>query len=216
MAKLTVVKKAQASKHTRRCKTCNHDIQAGESYTWRGIMVGSRGVKEFWCSNHPPTRRDLERSEFQQALIGMEDERDTAVKSFRESTEPDASDLASTIRDIAEQLSFLADETEEKYENMPDGLKEGDTGQLLEARAEACREKIDEFNGVADDLEGEELEPLDLGAWEGYAKDKDVTREEDETDEEYRDRIQEEMEQEREDKIEEIAGKAEDLDFAIE
>lgn len=216
MAKLTVVKKAQASKHPRRCKRCNHDIQAGEIYTWRSILVGARGVKEFWCSNHPPTPRDLERSEFQQALLGMEEERDTAVRLFRESTEPDPSDLAGTLRDIADQLSSLADETEEKYDNMPDGLKEGDTGQLLQARYEAAREKYEEFNGVADDLEGEELDPLDLGAWEGYAKDKDVTREEDETDEEYRDRVQEEMEQEREDKIEEIAGKAEDLDFSIE
>lgn len=60
---------------------------------------------------------------------------------------------ADGLRAIAEQVRELGQEEREKFDNMPEGLQQGDTGQLLEERAEGCDTWADEIESAADALE---------------------------------------------------------------
>ncbi len=68
--------------------------------------------------------------------------------------------LKDSVEDIAQRLRDLADECTEKHDNMPEGLQQGDSGQLLEERADMCNSAADELDGI--DFEDFE-EP---GEWE--------------------------------------------------
>lgn len=76
-----------------------------------------------------------ERIEDLTADNGLQDERDTLVAEIEE----------------------LAEEQRSKFENMPDGLQQGDTGQLLEERAEA-------MTTWASDLESIDISEPDMPA----------------------------------------------------
>ena len=50
-----------------------------------------------------------------------------------------------TAQSIADELSDIRDETQDSLDNMPYGLQEGDTGQLLQERKigrASCRERV--------------------------------------------------------------------------
>ena len=51
-----------------------------------------------------------------------------------------------TAQSIADELSNIRDETQDSLDNMPEGLQEGDTGQLLQ-------ERIDNLESAISDLE---------------------------------------------------------------
>lgn len=61
---------------------------------------------------------------------------------------------ADAIRDAASAIRDLGEEAQGSFDNMPEGLQQGDTGQRLEERANTCSEKADELEGLADELEG--------------------------------------------------------------
>ena len=73
---------------------------------------------------------------------------------------PSAEDItaaAETIRELGEQAS-------ENFENMPDGLQQGDTGQMLENRyseAENISDQLDELSQAREDLEGPDEDDSD-------------------------------------------------------
>ena len=71
------------------------------------------------------------------------------------------------FRGVAEALRELGSEQQEKYDNMPEGLQQGDTGQMLEERASNCESWADEIEQRADELESA-LEAVDA-AWQAWA-----------------------------------------------
>lgn len=136
----------------------------GETYYAWGMMVGGRGVQK--KSKTPPTRSQLTNSEFLGAMYDLED-----GLSFDQVESPE--DLEAVRDEIAGQLRDLGQEQTDKYDNMPDGLQQGDTGQLLEQRAEACENIASEFDDV--DLVYSEPDDQEL---EDEIEDKDLTVEE--------------------------------------
>lgn len=140
------------------------DLPAGSEYWWWGIMQGSRGVKRF--SRKAPTRSQLTQSEFLGRVYDIEDQ----LNELKDPT-----DLESLIQDIRN----LGDEQEEKYNNMPDGLQQGDTGQLLEGRKSSCDEWADELEAVElpDEVSDDDVEDK---ITDDYPEDEqeDVNREE--------------------------------------
>lgn len=60
---------------------------------------------------------------------------------------------AEEARSLAERAKDLGEEQREKYDNMPDGLQQGDTGLLLEERADEAEGLGDELDEAADELE---------------------------------------------------------------
>ena len=66
--------------------------------------------------------------------------------------------------DLVSELENLRDEQQDNYDNMPEGLQQGDTGMLLEERVSALDEWISELQGLEfnDENEYEEGEsPLE-------------------------------------------------------
>jgi len=133
----------------------NPVAKAGESYYWWKPMVGGRGGAKRY-SKTPPTRSQLTQSEFLSALYEIED------GSMANAQEP------GDFRDIAEALRDLGQEQRDKYDNMPEGLQQGDTGQTLDERASNCESWADEIENAGDQLETD-LTSIDE-TWEAWAK----------------------------------------------
>ena len=132
MARAHFVKKAQK----------NHPggIKKGDSYYWWAFMQGGRGGPKHY-SKTQPRMSQLTQSEFMGQVYSFAEALEDLSKS-----EPSA--VSSERDSIADDIEALGQEQEDKKSNMPDGLQEGDTGQLLEGRASSCQEWAEELRGV--------------------------------------------------------------------
>lgn len=117
MAKVHFVKSARKD---------NPVAKKGESYFWWKPMIGGRGGAKRYSKERPKPSQ-LTTSEFLSRFYDIEEQ-------IAEAKDPD------TLEQIAQDLSELGDETREKYDNMPEGLQQGDTGTMLDERATGCDE----------------------------------------------------------------------------
>lgn len=62
-------------------------------------------------------------------------------------------DSMENAQSLADAIRELGEEQTSKKEGMPDGLQQGDTGQLLETRAEACEAAATEIEAIISDWE---------------------------------------------------------------
>lgn len=58
-----------------------------------------------------------------------------------------------SLREIATMIRDAGEEERGKFENMPEGLQQGDTGQMLEERADNSEQWADRVDEIADELE---------------------------------------------------------------
>lgn len=159
MAKVHFVKAARKD---------NPVAKKGESYFWWKPMVGGRGGAKRY-SKERPSRSQLTQSDFLSSLYGIEDGDMANAQSPED------------FRGVAEALRELGQEQQEKYDNMPEGLQQGDTGQMIEERASGCESWADEIDQRADELETA-LEAVDAAwqAWDDYDEDDPDAEEPDE------------------------------------
>lgn len=136
MPRIHTVQKARASKRTRTCRVCGHEIQPGEMYRY---FEPRYGPPVMYCAEHYPARSHMTSSK----LGPLYDAQDDFAPSECENLE----DLQSALSTIADTAREIASEYEESISNMPEGLQEGPT-------AEEMREKIDALESYADELEG--------------------------------------------------------------
>jgi hypothetical protein len=160
-----------------------------------------------------PKASDLTQSEFLGTLYGLQERLSEAVEGFRGSGE--AGDLESELNDIASELRTLGEECQEKYDNMPEGLQQGDTGQLLENRSQECESKADELESAASDIGGFEDDPAEDADWKDYATENSLELLPDETPEAFEKRVTKAMEDERESNRDNAASDA-DIDLSID
>jgi hypothetical protein len=132
MARANFVKKARKD-------VPGTDIKAGESYYWWQLY---RSPKRY--SRTRPRASQLTGSAFLQQYYGFQEE-------LEDMTAEDMDDLQGQMEDLAGRMRELAEECEGNRDNMPEGLQDSDTGQLLEERAEG-------MNGWADELESFDFE----------------------------------------------------------
>lgn len=148
MAKAHFVKKA-------RRPVPEANIKVGDSYYWWAFMQGGRGGAKRY-SLTPPKQSQLTQSEFWSAIYQIQ-ERPAPT---------DLDDVECEIEDIKAELESIKDDTQSKLDNMPEGLQQGDAGQLLQERIDACESAIDELDSVdtsfeeplTDDMEESEAE----------------------------------------------------------
>jgi hypothetical protein len=167
------------------CFKCGTTIEAGQPYKFWAFMVGGRGGPKIIRCGKPechPKASDLTRSEFWGAIYRLQEE------GFSGAT---LEDLQSERDDMAERVREVGNEQQDKLDNMPDGLRDGDTGNTLQERIDACEE-------IAGELEGVDIP-------DGVEWDPDTDKQGDETDEECRARLLS-------DKLDEVRG---ELDSAL-
>lgn len=139
----------------------------------------------------PPDKRQLTRSDYQLAIYDIEDE----IAGVEATT---VEDLEAAVESLKEQIETLRDEQEEKRENMPDGLREGSVGELLQERYDALDNAYTELDNIDLDYpepdEGELIEEIESELDEG----------EDYDDEKIEEKRQEKLDEWIQEKLEEI------------
>lgn len=138
-------------------------IKKGDTYyTWKTRMtVGKSYVGHVHRSLTRPLTTSS--SAYEQALAEID-------KAF------DGVEDAEGLREVAQQIRDLGEEEQGKFDNMPEGLQQGDTGQMLEERAGNCSQWADDVDTAADTLEEKlnELQEEEDGhaaiaeAWDAY------------------------------------------------
>jgi hypothetical protein len=109
-------------------------IKKGQSYYWWKFK---RGGKHY--SLTPPRASQLTQSAFYGTLYDIGD-RIAALTAD--------SDLPGEIESIAEDIRELGNECQSSLDNMPEGLQQGSTGEMLQERVDWCEEKAGEFEGI--------------------------------------------------------------------
>lgn len=112
----------------------DHGIVKGDTYYYTKMKTGPRSSRVL-RSKTPFRRSQLTGSEYLGTLYDIEDDQ-AKLDSLEDSS------------DIAERYRTLGEETLEKFDNMPEGLQAGDTGQMLQERADACETAADEIEDL--------------------------------------------------------------------
>jgi hypothetical protein len=88
----------------------------------------------------PPTRAQLTKSPYLQTLYGLDED----ISSASDGSDFEA--IAASVREAGE-------ECQSSLENMPEGLQQGSTGELLQARYDACEAAADEIEAIGQKLD---------------------------------------------------------------
>ena len=156
MAKVVTVQKARASKKTRKCRRCGHEIQAGEPYKYVRQRVGytRRGtLKLNFCGEHYPKGSELASGRRAQ-LMGIQD---AIAEGIQAATDTDS--ISSMLTDAASSAEEMAGEYEESVSNIEEGF-----GHPI-SMSEEMQEKADAFNEWASVLENaaNEIQGIEAG-----------------------------------------------------
>ena len=152
MAKVQHIKKARASKKPRRCVTCQHEIQVGESYKKVAKRTGRGGYTLNFCADHHPRPSHL--------LSGRSAELAEVVESaegWLERVERGEEELAVALDSIKEDIGNFAADIRESAENMEEGF--GHSTAQTEAMSgtadtlEEWAERFGELDEESDDIE---------------------------------------------------------------
>jgi hypothetical protein len=146
-----------------------YGITKGDKYFYVKIKTGPYSSREI-RSKTRPKRWELTTSDFYSQLWPIEDEGFDGIED------------GGGLRDIAEQLRELGSEQQEKFDNMPDGLQQGDSGQMVEERANACEAWADDIDTAADELDSK-LEQFDAAVESGDVENVDELEDVELTDE---------------------------------
>lgn len=127
-------------------------ITKGEMYYFCQMKTGPRSSRII-RQKEPIKPSQLTTSAFKQAFFAAQEEWEKSEKD------------GDAIRAACETIREAGEEARNSFDAMPDGLQQGDTGQLLENRADECdriADELDTLAGELDDLEEpEEVEEPD-------------------------------------------------------
>lgn len=144
MARATFVKKARKD-------VPGTDIKAGESYYWWQFKNGPKRAQR-----ERPKASQLTQSNFKSQVYALQ-ERIADLSA--------SPDLESECEDIASELRNIGEECQSSFDNMPEGLQQGDVGQMLEQRVSDMESAADEFESI--DFSDKPDEDTDCEACDG-------------------------------------------------
>lgn len=114
-------------------------VKKGEPYYRWSIKLQRGGLVRM--SKTPPKPSQLTVSEFYSTLYALQEQNE-----FNKAQ--DFSELQSMRDEVVGELEQLRDEQQGKLDNMPEGLQQGSTGELLQERYDALDQAVDELNSV--------------------------------------------------------------------
>jgi hypothetical protein len=146
MARAHFVKKARKD---------NPACKAGESYYWWSFRFGGKHY-----SLKPPRASQLTQSEFLGAIYTVKESmEDFTLGDGVKTTESAKDDFESAIEGWVSEIESAGEVAQEGKDAMPEGLQEGDVGQMLEGRVDSAGEWASELQGI--DLDPEDNETFD-------------------------------------------------------
>lgn len=140
--------------HVKRAQKDNPVCKAGEPYYWWKFRFGG---KHF--SLTPPRSSQLTQSPYLSMVRGLSEQ-----IADHPANEP--ADLEMLRDEIAPDIGTAGEECQESLDNMPEGLQEGDTGQMLQERIESCENAQSELESIDLDFTSEHT-----------PEDKEITQE---------------------------------------
>lgn len=130
-------------------------IAKGQKHYYWKRKTGPRSSQEY-RQVEPPRIEQLTGSAFRIAIHRIEKQRD-------EITDP------SGIDDLITAVEELASEQREKFDNMPEGLQQGHTGQTLSDQADTLDTAAEEFGSIRDEWnEAKEAHAEEVQGWDEY------------------------------------------------
>lgn len=168
---------ARQEQRTARKDYPDHGIKKGDQYWFAQIKTGPSSSRIIRSLKRIP-QSQLTTSPFKSGWYAMQEAWEASSRE------------ADDIRDAAQEITDLGDQAQESFDNMPEGLQQGDTGQMLENRAQACHDAAASLEALADEFDaldkpeplGDEEDDEDLNtAWEEY--EQECTRIAEEADE---------------------------------
>lgn len=148
------------------CEACGKPIEPGTLYQWKKGFRGPKATRHDTCPSWSQSERTsgpladayAAQENAHSALDEME-----LVKYMTDPTDfstVDFGDVVGDVRSILEECANEAepakDGTQESFDNMPEGLQQGDTGQMLEERIdmlESWMDTLTEWSAPADEPE---------------------------------------------------------------
>ena len=129
MPRVTFVKSARKA---------NPVAEVGQSYYWWKFRFGGKRYSTTY-----PKPSQLTQSAYFGGIYNLIEDADSFGIEAGEDDEVEA-----FKDDIVSQLQEIADECESSRENMPEGLQDSPTGELLQERYDACENAISEIENV--------------------------------------------------------------------
>jgi len=145
MAKVTYVRRARKA-------IPEIGVKKGESYYWWKFRFG--GIHR---SKTQPKPSQLTQSTFLSTMLALQERLEALTTGLRDGSTT-CSDAETELTDIASEVRSAGDECQSSFDNMPEGLQQGSTGELLTARTEACETIADELEGISVPDEEDETE----------------------------------------------------------
>lgn len=118
----------------------DQEITKGEMYYTAHVKTGPASGITIRSKDPIPASR-LTQSAFKSAWLSAEEGWCRSGKG------------AEDISAAAEAIREAGQEAQESFDNMPEGLQQGDTGQMLENRVSEAERVADELDSLADELE---------------------------------------------------------------
>lgn len=180
MARITTVKKARSHAN---CDKCGRDV-FGQSYTWLQFM---RSRKQVRCLDHPFTKRDTTRNEWQLFVYDLEDATEPGeLKELIEDQQSEIEDKISNMeeynltggsayetleerRDMLEAGLFIVEDIEEKDDMDIEELSEHAQEEYGTYKDDYLK---DEPDAVEEDIKADWMEIYGQEAWEEYFDEK--------------------------------------------
>lgn len=126
--------------HVKKALKDNRVVKKGEPYYWWKIKTGpASGIR--MLSATYPRQSQLTRSDYLSAIYSVQE-------NFEDRVIDADDDFQAVIDEIRDEVQEILDETQGKFDNMPEGLQQGDTGQLLEERIGTLENVVSELEGI--------------------------------------------------------------------
>lgn len=135
MPKVTHVKKARKA-------IKDAGIKKGDAYYWWKFRYG--GIRR---SLTPPKASQLTQSTFLSTVLGI-GEHVEDITTLLWNDDMTTEDAESELQDLAQQLRDAGEDAQSSLDNMPEGLQQGTTGQLLQTRVEQTETTADELENI--------------------------------------------------------------------
>lgn len=148
IAKITHV--AASRKAPGKCEECGVRLPVGSGY--KHMSVGFRGVKRVRCTNCPDWKLSERESGHVASVYAAQEDAHERIDTLTFDDDPSPEDVESALVDILQDVATAAEEASEAYgeafDNMPEGLQQGDTGQQLEQMKDSLEDYANEVTSL--------------------------------------------------------------------
>lgn len=171
MARVTTVKKARKDQPSP-CVRCHKAITAGQGYRWVANRIGRMSsTKRIHVECGSFKRSETTFSDKLGRLYDAQDDAHTEIDNWPNDGEPSA--LEDVLKTTADTADEVAEEYQASLDNMPEGLQQGDTGQQIQEKVDACESWSQELQSV-DFEEFDEQAAIDTAVEEIQEPDEDT------------------------------------------